>query len=73
MGPERCYQGEDHDEFIERYYKSLKRESTIENTSHALKENLKQEQPVVEAKTSKEEKPFQKKSDAKDALYFINL
>lgn len=73
MGPERCYQWEDYAEFIDNYYKSFKHEPTIENTSNALMENLGQEQPIVGVKTDKEEKPFQKMSDAKDALYFIDL
>ena len=72
MGPEWCYQWEDRDEFIERYYKSLREKARLQETTQSLEGNLKGEFKV-EAKMSKEERPFHQKADAKDAVYFINM
>ena len=72
MGPEWCYQWPNPDEYLERYYKS-KSKNVTECTSQALKEDLWKGQPVVEVDTSKKERPFQKKADAKDAFYFSDL
>ena len=68
MGPERCYQWENYVEFVDKYYKSLKEKAKLEETWEALKENL-AKWPVVEDK----ERPFHKKEDAKDAVYFIGI
>ena len=73
MGPEWCYQWPNRDEYLERYYKSLKSKNVTEGTSQALKEDLLKWQPVVEVDTSKKERPFQEKADAKDAFYFSDL
>ena len=67
---EWCYQWDNHDEFVDKYYKSLelKEKAKIKKTESSLAENL-----WKEVKISKEEKPFHKKADARDALYFIDL
>jgi len=72
MGPERCYQWQDP-EFVDKYYKSLKERAQKEQTQKSLMENLWKEPSIVEVKSSKEEKPFHKKADAKDAFYFIDM
>ena len=72
MGPEWCYQWDDP-EFIEKYYASLKHSSLqTQKTSWELAQNLWQQLPAVEIKTDKD-KDYRKKSDAKDAVYFINM
>ena len=72
MGPEWCYQWEDREEFIDNYYKSLKCDDQQEKVVNSLIENLKKDLWAIEVK-KKADKPFQKKSDAKDALYFMDL
>ncbi len=72
MGPERCYQWENREEFIDKYYKSLKRNDQQENVVNSLIENLEKDLWAIEVK-KKADKPFQKKSDAKDALYYMDL
>ena len=69
---EWCYQWDDP-EFIEKYYESLKHVNTQrEKTTCELAKNLWQQVSKVEAKSDKD-KDFHKISDAKDALYYINL
>lgn len=71
MGPEWCYQWKDP-EFVDRYYKSLERGGQEEGLINSVVENLKENFWAIEVKPKKE-KPFQKKADAKDAIYFSDL
>lgn len=69
---EWCYQWDDP-EYVTKYYESLRRASAqTEKTSWDLAENLWQQLQRVEVKKDKD-KDYRKKSDAKDALYYINL
>ena len=73
---EWCYQGEDYDEAVKRYYgnRSKVGKSQIEAASKELAKDLWQKKVHdVNVKSRKKEKPFQKKADAKDAVYFMNI
>ena len=65
MGPEWCYQWDDP-EFVEKYYKSLKRQDK-EATSKQLVGVL-NKPPKKES-----DRPHHKKSDPKDALYYSDF
>ena len=65
---EWCYQWDDP-EFVEKYYQQLAKEAK-EKAEKQLWETL---LTMPEKSKSNDEKEYQKKSDASDALYFINL
>ena len=65
---EWCYQWDDP-EFIEKYYQQLAKEAK-EKAKKQLWETL---SAIPEKSKTKEEKEYDKKVDASDALYYVNL
>ena len=72
---EWCYQWEDYNEAVRRYYANPSRvgKTQIEAASKELAEDLWQNVQVVNVKSSEEKRPFHKKPDPKDGVYFINI
>ena len=72
---EWCYQWEDYDEAVRRFYANPSRvgKTQIDAASKELADDLWQNVQPVNVKSSEDDRSFHKKADAKDAVYFINM